>query len=53
MIIKVYAHLAEELKTKQAYEIPDIHFPTHAQNQTVDQTVDETKKGINQYRLTP
>ena len=40
---------ADEMKTKRAYEIPNIHFPTHAQHETVYQT----KKGVNQYRLTP
>ncbi|MBI4620835.1 MAG: hypothetical protein HY739_11885 [Desulfobacterales bacterium] len=49
MIIKVYAHPPDELKTKQACEIPNIHFLIHAQNETVDQT----KKGVSQNDLTP
>lgn len=41
MIVKVYTHLVEELKTKQAFQVPEIQFSVGM----VDETVDETEKG--------
>jgi len=42
MIIKVYSHMVEELKTKQAFQVPSLQF----QDETVDQTVDiQIKRG--------
>jgi integrase len=38
MIVKVYAHLLKDLKTKQAFEVPKLQFST--------QTVEQTKEGL-------
>jgi hypothetical protein len=36
--------LAEDLKTKQAFEVPKLGFST----QTVDETVDKAKEGLSE-----
>jgi integrase len=41
MIIKVYSHLMEEMKKKQAFEIPKIVFPNLEKSPTVEKTVDQ------------
>jgi integrase len=41
MIIKVYSRLMEEMKKKQAFEIPKIVFPDLEKSQTVEKTVDQ------------
>ena len=47
MIVKVYSHLVDELKTKQAFQIPELQFPTKTTTKTVDETVDIKEKGIS------
>jgi len=54
MILKVYTHLVEEMKSKQAFEIPKITFPTEpktARKQvqksgTLEKAVESTRKGV-------
>jgi hypothetical protein len=41
--------MVEELKTKKAYDIPEVTFPIPAP----DETVDINKKGVRQNQLTP
>ena len=42
MVVKVYAHLAEDLKTKRAFEVLKLRFSTP----TIDKTVARTKEGL-------
>lgn len=54
MILKVYAHLVEEMKSKQAFEIPRITFPTELKttrkqakkSRTVEKTVERKRNGV-------
>ena len=49
MIVKIYSHLVEELKTKRAFQVPELQFPT----KTVDEIVDIKEQGVSVSPLTP
>ena len=53
MIVNVYSHLVEEMRSKKAFLIPDLGVATVDNSKTLDGNIRRNEKEANENTLTP